>query len=128
MTNMSDFGTYKDVKIRKEHSCIYCSRTIPIGSIARNYRGMWQGDWQNWYACGFCIENVEPCSDGEEINGSEFAEWFYDTDHMVCKKCETRYRNNWDWEDDSNTAIRVFCAKCSDEWVVQIPLEGKGVV
>jgi len=118
---MSDFGNHKWVKTRKEHSCVYCGRTIPVGTKSLNFRGRWEDSWQNWYACGFCEVNISPdCSEG--INGDEFNDWLYESKHIVCEKCKTRYDNEWEW-GDGYTSIRVYCPGCRDEWVVAIPFE-----
>jgi len=123
---MSDFGNYKIVKTRKEHSCIYCGRKIPIGTEAWNSTGLWEGDWQNWYACKFCNREVVPdyAEQGEPISGDEFNEWFRDTDYMKCKECgnsKTRYRNDWDWI--SPTRIKVECEDRDNTWEVEIGFE-----
>ena len=121
---MSDFGNYKWVKTRKEHSCVYCGRTIPKGTKARNYSGMWDGYWQNWYCCGFCEKYIEPeyAESGEVISGEEFHEWLNDSDHGSCPKCKENKYSEWEWEDD-NVSIRYTCPTCDNEWVVAIPFE-----
>ena len=124
---MSDFGSYKHVKTRKPHKCIYCGRVIPVGLKARIFKGMWEGNWQNWYACGFCEKNVEPeyAETSEGINGDEFSEWFWDSEHFHCNKCENkhgRHCNNWDWID--LTHIKVSCGDCENERIVEIPIKG----
>ena len=76
---MSDFGDYKHVKTKKPHICVYCGRKIPAGKRAWNYKGQYQGDWQNWYSCEYCHDYVEPtCMDEEYINGDEFNEYIRD--------------------------------------------------
>jgi len=126
---MGNFGKYKYVKTRKPHSCIYCGRKLPAGSRMRNYHGLWEGNWQNWYCCGFCEKNVEPeyAEPGECISGDEFSSWFYDSDHVVCKKCSgnRRYYSEWDWVD--LTHIKITCGDCYYEWIVEIPIDGEGV-
>ena len=122
---MGNFGDYKYVKTKKVHACIYCGRKIPAGNKMRNYHGLWEGDWQNWYACGFCEKYVEPeyTEHGECISGDEFNDWFYDSDHMICKKCfgNRRYYAEWDWID--LTHIKITCGDCGHEWVVEIPID-----
>jgi hypothetical protein len=46
---MSDFGDGKNIKPRKPHRCEWCYQKIEAGEICYQYKGMWQGDWQNWY-------------------------------------------------------------------------------
>jgi len=125
---MSDFGDYKHVKTRKPHHCVYCGRTIPAGTNARNYHGLWQGDWQNWYTCGFCEKFVEPQygEPGEGISGDEFSEWLRDSDHFRCKKCENshyRHHNGHNWID--LTHIEMACGDCGNEWITEIPIESE---
>lgn len=123
---MSDFGEEKWVKTRKPHSCAYCGRKIPNGTKARNYNGMWEGDWQNWYACEFCVTHVEPdyAERGEYISGDEFQEWFRDN-RLKCPNCGTdTHRHEWDWIKD-DTAIAVECCECEHSWLVEIPFTVK---
>ena len=118
---MSDFGTYKKVKTRKKHSCIYCNRQIPVGTEAYNDKGMWEGDFQNWYACEFCDREVAPdyAEAGEPISGDEFNEWFYDSKFCECHNCKsTPYRHNWEWIGP--TTIEVECGECDNVWKVEI--------
>lgn len=122
---MSDFGNHKWVKTRKTHPCVYCNRTIPTGTKARNYKGRWQGDWQDWYACGFCVENVEPThtESDEPISGEEFIYWLQDSDHWKCPTCgEHRYNHDWEWRED-DTGVIITCGQCDHEWAVAIPFE-----
>jgi len=45
---MSDFGDGKWIVGRKPHRCDACYGPIPEGERHFNYRGMWEGEWQNW--------------------------------------------------------------------------------
>ena len=69
---MSDFGCIPRLveKTRKPHYCPSCGRTIPEGSPAYLIKGMWEGDWQNWYMCVFCHDN-NVCSDDEWVDSGE---------------------------------------------------------
>ena len=123
---MGDFGDFKHVKTRKEHQCVFCGRTIPKGTKARNFSGLWEGDWQNWYTCGFCEREVENeyANTGEEISGDEFRYWLEESKHFTCPHSgnnEYRNRNGWGWID--NTHIQLGCGKCKKEWEVEIPIE-----
>lgn len=121
---MSDFGNYKLVKTKKEHSCMYCGRTIPKGIKAFNYRGLFEGDWQNWYACQFCDREVVPTYGDEYISGDEFTNWFLDSDYYKCPQCENRdyrHHNNWEWI--SPTKIKVECGNCDNTWEIEIGFE-----
>ncbi len=123
---MSDFGEYKYVKTRKEHLCIYCGRMIPKGLTVRNYHGMWENDWQNWYACDFCIKFVEPdyvdVEEGISGDGIEFNDWFYESGYINCSNCNTlKCVHDWDWEN--LTHIKIRCSGCEHTWVVEIPIE-----
>lgn len=120
---MSDFGDYNLVKTRKDHSCVYCGRTIPKGTKAFNCKGLFEGDWQNWYACQFCDREVVPdyAEPNDYISGDEFNEWFLDQDYFKCKKCENmQYRHHNDWEWISSTKIKVECGDCGNTWEVEI--------
>lgn len=119
---MSDFGNYSQIKIRKDHKCVYCERTIPKGTSCFNYRGLWQGDWQNWYSCEFCEIHVDPISN-EPISGDEFINWLTSSSHFKCPNCEKHTSNhNFKWSKNC-TAVDVQCTQCQFEWVVEIPFE-----
>jgi hypothetical protein len=129
---MGNFGEFKYVKTRKQQTCIYCGRKLPAGTNMRNYHGLWEGDWQNWYCCGFCEKNVEPeyTTPGEEIDGDEFSNWFHESNYVICPKCnnqKNRYHNDWDWTD--LTHIKVECGDfdCGHEWIIEIPIDGEGL-
>ncbi len=47
---MSDFGEVATVTGRKEHQCEWCHGIIPKGEKHPQFKGKWQGEWQNWRA------------------------------------------------------------------------------
>lgn len=53
---MSDFGNMLRVTTTKPHRCEWCGEQIPTHTECGNYRGKWQGDWQNWYMHPECEE------------------------------------------------------------------------
>ena len=55
----------KIVKTRKPHQCLATEdvHTIPIGSLARREKAIFDGRWSVWYACIDCI-NREIEKDG----------------------------------------------------------------
>ena len=45
-------------KTRKSHKCEFCGRTIPAGSPnIYNWAGLYEGDFQNSYACNWCEDH-----------------------------------------------------------------------
>ena len=46
---MSDFGEGGTVKTRKSHRCEWCYQRIEAGVECYHYKGMFQGEWQDWY-------------------------------------------------------------------------------
>ena len=45
-------------KTRKPHKCVFCGRTIPAGSPnIYNWAGLYEGDFQNSYACNWCEDH-----------------------------------------------------------------------
>ena len=114
---MSDFGEMRKVITRKPHSCEYCGRIIPVGSTAHNCRGMWDGEWQNWYACDFC-KGDDAISEytRDPISGDEFNEWMHEQDFAACPKCKV-WRGNIDWEwSKDGMSINFECGDCEIEW------------
>lgn len=45
---MSDFGETFHPLARKQHRCEWCYGPIPKGERHAQYRGIYDGDWQNW--------------------------------------------------------------------------------
>lgn len=43
-----DFGQLTLPIAQKEHRCEWCYGPIPKGEKHAQYKGMWDGDWQNW--------------------------------------------------------------------------------
>ncbi len=56
---MSDFGEGKWIVCRKSHRCEYCFGPIPRGERCFNYRGMYDGEWQNWRMHEECERDFE---------------------------------------------------------------------
>ena len=46
---MSDFGEGITLKTRKTHRCAWCGQSIDARTLAYHYKGMFDGDWQDWY-------------------------------------------------------------------------------
>lgn len=45
---MSDFGEGKWVVGRIAHRCVACYYFIPKGEEHYHFKGMWEGEWQDW--------------------------------------------------------------------------------
>ena len=114
---MSDFGGMRQVVTRKPHRCVYCSRDIPIGVEACNYKGKWQEDWQNWYSCSFCNSTDEISAfTGEEISGDEFTDWLWNQEFSTCLDCGSKYTTvDHDWSKDQET-VEFECTGCGKVW------------
>ena len=66
---MSDFGGSQWVKGRKKHVCAGCGSVIPVGELHFQFKGMWEGDWQNWRAHAECHELWDSDGCGEITGG-----------------------------------------------------------
>jgi hypothetical protein len=53
---LSDFGNVFHRTGRKEHCCEYCYGPIPKAEKHVQYKGMYDGDWQNWRMHNECFE------------------------------------------------------------------------
>jgi hypothetical protein len=105
------FFQASDIKhTRKEHECLICGRKIPVGKPAYNWRGLYDGDFQNSYACRFCYENHIGMH-SEEISECEFNDWLYEQDFMKCHECEDRYSQDWNWVNGCED-IEIECECC----------------
>jgi len=56
---MSNFGEGRWMAGRKDHRCEYCYGPIPKGEEHFYYRGMYDGEWQNWRMHRECYEGYE---------------------------------------------------------------------
>ncbi len=66
---MSDFGGDKVVIGRKRHRCGYCWSPIVKGEAHHNYRGMYDGEWQNWRMHVECFDDYAENGYGEFTSG-----------------------------------------------------------
>lgn len=119
--NMSSFGCEgKTVRTIKPHQCAVCSRIIPKGGFAFHVHGMWQGDWQNWYCCPFCENEILPDKFDEPIGEQDFTDFVYEMDEATCPICKSNYGDiDYDIADDSDT-IHFTCNDCGHEWTKEI--------
>lgn len=119
---MSDFGNYKQLKTTKPHECVYCRRIIPKGTSCFNYRGMFQGDWQNWYSCEFCEKHVDPVMN-EPISGDELIDWITSSEYFKCPNCGKHTSSHeYEWKNN-DTNVLIECIECEHEWSIEIPFE-----
>lgn len=51
---MADFGEGKTLRTRTKHRCAWCGQGIDAGIPAYHYKGMFEGDWQDWYMHSEC--------------------------------------------------------------------------
>lgn len=134
---MSDFVNFKLVKTRKTHKCLTCGRIIPKGKQAFNYKGLYEGDWQHWYMCIPCDENVTDMID-EYISGEEFSEWLMQQPEYECLNCHGMdtesnrqyhwsHHIDWDWSDDYET-VQFECELCGHKWSKHIGFDVKSEV
>lgn len=61
-----DFGEVTHPTARKERRCEYCYGPIPTKEQYVHFKGMWDGEWQNWKMHNECYESYMA---GEPIDG-----------------------------------------------------------
>lgn len=61
---MSDFGEGRHIVARKDHRCQGCLSKIPKGEMHYQFKGAYEGEWQNW-------RMHEECFADWDINGCE---------------------------------------------------------
>jgi len=66
---MSDCGSGKWPKARKQHKCEYCFGPILVGETYYRFCGIWQGEYQNWAMHEECHENWSASGDEEFMPG-----------------------------------------------------------
>lgn len=114
---MSDFGETKKVVTRKSHQCLFCQRNIPTKSVAYNFKGQWENEWQNWYSCDVCNNNDSISGDSAEgINGDEFNDWAFEQEWAACPVCKKHYVGiGFEWSEDEKTLV-FTCQTCGETW------------
>jgi hypothetical protein len=65
---MSDFGDGNWIKTRKPHRCEWCGQRIEVGANAYHYKGMYDGEWQDWRMHEECQDDYALNCDGEEFS------------------------------------------------------------
>ena len=66
---MSSFGGESQIKIRKDSRCDWCGETMKKGETVYRWKGMWEGDWQNWKMhneCEIAMRKEDEFSEGFE--------------------------------------------------------------
>ena len=53
---MSDFGETISPVAAKDHRCEWCAGPIPKGEKHKQYKGIYDGEWQNWRMHDECYE------------------------------------------------------------------------
>jgi hypothetical protein len=56
---MSDVHSHKKVKTRKEHKCEGCFEKIPKETTVSHYKGIWQGEFYDYYMCNPCDDYID---------------------------------------------------------------------
>lgn len=70
-------------KARKDHKCLWCGEMILKGEIHTQFKGLWQGDWQNWRMHNECIV---PC--GKDTDYDEGIEEYVHKRGLIFYKWE----------------------------------------
>ena len=65
----NSFGEPRAVVARKPHRCEWCYEPILKGESHQQFKGMWEGDWQNWRMHQECFDAYEPDDDGGFMSG-----------------------------------------------------------
>jgi hypothetical protein len=55
---VSDFGETTEPIARKIHRCEWCAGPIPKGEKHKQFKGMWEGEWQSWKMHNECYEDA----------------------------------------------------------------------
>ncbi len=66
---MSDFGEGKWVIGRNRHRCEYCHGPIPKAEEHYRYKGIYDGEWQNWRMHRECEDDFHREGDFEFMPG-----------------------------------------------------------
>lgn len=111
-------------KTRKPHKCDFCGRIIPKGSIRiLNWKGLWDGEFQNSYACNWCNGHQDRLVDDWDNSMLDFwdclrEDIFYD-EFCKYKECdcldEQGFLGNIKPKLDGDYLI-FKCEDCGKEW------------
>ncbi len=124
----SEFNEFRHIKkTRKPQLCIICGRLIPPGHKAHNFVGENDGEFQNWYLCDYCYENILYTAYGEYISNETFDDYFV-SNLPHCPNCDgtDRYWGDCDshrFTDKSSETLKCKCSKCKNEYFIKIPFD-----
>lgn len=65
---MANFGDSYHVVGRKQHRCVWCYGPIPKGELHWRYKGIYDGDWQDWRMHDECWIDSERDSECGEFS------------------------------------------------------------
>lgn len=108
---MSDFGEGSTVRARKRHRCEWCQDIIKVGESHSHYKGMWEGDWQDWRTHTDCYEAFHrECADGEMCEGK----------HQRGRTCDETEQMREEFIIELSEHIRANEPKISEELAVHL--------
>lgn len=67
---MSDFGNYSNPVAAKSHTCEWCYGIIAKGEKHVQFKGMFEGDWQNWRMHNECKVTADAEKEGLRFVGA----------------------------------------------------------
>lgn len=111
-------------KTKKPHTCEFCGRVIPSGSLSiYHWKGLWDGEFQNSYACYWCNENKDRFVDYFDYEIIDFwdclrEDVFYD-EFRKYRECdcidERGFAGNIEAKFEGDYLI-FKCEDCGKEW------------
>jgi hypothetical protein len=101
------FGGGDYVKAQKSHSCIWCQTPIQKGETHYQFKGQWEGEWQNWRMHGDCTG----AHDDETQDGQ-----IHDHPHERGRTCHQTEMSRWNKVKEIGKLIKETSLKTDQEF------------
>lgn len=108
-------------KARKEHKCIYCSKTIEKGETYSRETGTFEEDFYDYCLCLRCAWLIGIFADEEYL--ADINETLFENDLIVCPYCSSTNLREYDISKDK-MLMDCECDNCDEKWVADLSIEG----
>lgn len=109
-------------KARKEHSCIYCRKTIAKGEEYSRETGTFEGDFNDYCLCLRCAWLIDTFETDNEYL-ADIWETLFNNDLIPCPSCGSNNLREYDMIENKQE-MECECDKCNEKWVADLSIEG----
>lgn len=115
------FWNSREHKARKEHTCIYCNKTIEVGESYSRESGLYEGEFNDYCLCLRCLWLINNYA-REDDYLTDMRETLFENDLISCPSCGSYSLVEFD-EIENYQKAECECNHCYHTWVEDISLE-----